>query len=580
MSPDAPLESQIRDLARPVEIAPRIHWVGCHRPDDRFQAHAYLIEHGENSVLIDPGPHRSAAETRRKIAEIVPFGHVRYFVCQHQDPDITSSLPLLLADPALSDRATIVTHWRVALLMQHMGLDVPTFEVDAHAWRLDLGGRVLQFVFTPYLHFPGAFCTFDKATGTLFSSDLFGGFSEAGQLWAESEDELEGMDTFHEHYMPSREILQHGLARLEALPLERIAPQHGLVIPKKLLPAAIGRLKRLECGLFLMAEENSELRHLLVLGRLVRDTLRSVACERELKTIVGSLIERLERVVPVASLEFVVANADGDALRLAPENRFHGEPCEALEELERAFAEGGECATLAGGKVALALAADDPRCRSYALFSLESRRAPGTDLNDALARLAEPLAVALDRELAHRSLQKERDQLYQRSMRDPLTGLYTRHVVDDAVDRLMRQRERDPKIGLCLVAFDVDHFKRVNDSYGHPVGDEVLRRLGETVRSHCRSIDVPVRYGGEEIFVYLQIAGEIDAVAWAERMRRAVAALEFTVPTGSFRVTISAGVALHRAGESRESLDKRADAALYAAKRAGRDRVEVASVHR
>jgi hypothetical protein len=90
-------------------------------------------------------------------------------------------------------------------------------------------------VFTPYLHFPGAFTTFDELTGTLFSSDLFGGFTNDDELVAADMSYFEDIRPFHEHYMPSREILAHGMEDLETLPLELIAPQHGKIIPKPLI---------------------------------------------------------------------------------------------------------------------------------------------------------------------------------------------------------------------------------------------------------------------------------------------------------------------------------------------------------
>lgn len=77
------------------------------------------------------------------------------------------------------DDAVVITHWRTEALLKHYGLSLPFWLLDRNGWQLDLGGRRLRFIFTPYAHFPGAFCTYDEQTGTLFSSDLFGGSSSS-----------------------------------------------------------------------------------------------------------------------------------------------------------------------------------------------------------------------------------------------------------------------------------------------------------------------------------------------------------------------------------------------------------------
>ena len=143
---------------------------------------------------------------------------IRWFVCHHQDPDIAGCLPELDRRIGRPD-AAVVTHWRAPALLKHYGTRSAVLPHRRDRLELDLGGRTLQFVFTPYLHFPGAFTTFDDSTGTLFSSDLFGGFTSETDLFASDISYFEAIRPFHEHYMPSREILAHGLEQLEALPL-------------------------------------------------------------------------------------------------------------------------------------------------------------------------------------------------------------------------------------------------------------------------------------------------------------------------------------------------------------------------
>jgi two-component system cell cycle response regulator len=151
--------------------------------------------------------------------------------------------------------------------------------------------------------------------------------------------------------------------------------------------------------------------------------------------------------------------------------------------------------------------------------------------------------------------------------RDGLTGVLNRRAFDAA---LVREVARVARTGapLSLVLLDLDHFKRVNDTFGHPTGDGVLRQAGQALAETCREVDVAARYGGEEFAVLLPGCSGAQAVRTAERLRAAVAGAVTAVP-----VTVSAGVATVpvNAADAAELLAA-ADDALYQSKRAGRDR--------
>jgi diguanylate cyclase (GGDEF)-like protein len=152
---------------------------------------------------------------------------------------------------------------------------------------------------------------------------------------------------------------------------------------------------------------------------------------------------------------------------------------------------------------------------------------------------------------------------------DALTGLPNRRSLDRALaaQLALAQREKRP---LSLLMLDLDHFKAVNDTHGHGVGDAVLRAFAQRVQAQLRPSDVCARYGGEEFVVLLSGTKELLAVETAERLRRAVADGPL-VP--GVAITVSVGLATWRDGEDAAALLARADAALYAAKRAGRNRV-------
>ena len=282
-----------------------------------------LIEQGEQSVLLDPGSVLTFRHTLRKIEEIIPFSHIRYFVCHHQDPDITGALPLI--DQMVGrDDAVLVTHWRTQMLVKHYGLWLPFWLVDTHDWQLPLADRCLEFVFTPYAHFPGAICTFDPVSRVLFSSDLFGGLTPEFSLVAQDERYFEAMRPFHEHYMPSREILGYALRAIECHPVRLIAPQHGSIIPERLVRFMIDKLKTLDCGLYLIARGDTDIQRLSHLNQILRDITQTMLVYRDFRDIADSLLHIAQQMLPATALEFH-ARLDGQrVLRLSPLNRFRG----------------------------------------------------------------------------------------------------------------------------------------------------------------------------------------------------------------------------------------------------------------
>jgi diguanylate cyclase (GGDEF)-like protein len=156
---------------------------------------------------------------------------------------------------------------------------------------------------------------------------------------------------------------------------------------------------------------------------------------------------------------------------------------------------------------------------------------------------------------------------------DPLTGLTTRRAFQQ-VAQLEAERSQRYGTPLSCVVLDIDYFKRINDTFGHPAGDRVLKGLAALLSEHSRSSDVCCRYGGEEFCVLLPNTDEEGAAGWAERLRKLAAALEFPLGREPLRITISLGVAeATDEAVTVESLVDRADQALLVAKQSGRDRV-------
>ncbi|MGI8622432.1 MAG: GGDEF domain-containing response regulator [Solirubrobacteraceae bacterium] len=162
--------------------------------------------------------------------------------------------------------------------------------------------------------------------------------------------------------------------------------------------------------------------------------------------------------------------------------------------------------------------------------------------------------------------------LSHQAMTDPLTGLANRRHGYAELDRLVASSHRHGR-SLAVLLADIDHFKSVNDTYGHDAGDAVLREAARRLSKAVRSTDLAVRWGGEEFVGLLPDASHAYAEEVAERIRTAVADPPFATGAGSLHATVSVGWAMLSEGETGMDLVARADAALYEAKRRGRNAV-------
>jgi diguanylate cyclase (GGDEF)-like protein len=160
---------------------------------------------------------------------------------------------------------------------------------------------------------------------------------------------------------------------------------------------------------------------------------------------------------------------------------------------------------------------------------------------------------------------------------DKLTGLYNRAYFDDQIEREIERANRS-NASVALLMMDLDHFKRINDKFGHQAGDRTLAHVASLLRANIRQIDVAARYGGEEFAVLLPGTSQQRAVGTAERLRRVVAESrigEIVPELGASRLSLSIGVALYPddAGSSKQLIDRADRVALYSAKNRGRNRV-------
>ena len=540
-------------LHGPLEIAPRVWWVGNLIPGDQFQCHSYLIEAGDQSVLIDPGSAITIDGVIENVRSIIEPASIRWVVCHDTDPDVCAGLPKL--DALVHPDARIVTEWRAAALLVHYGSRLAPYLVEDHGWAIDLGeGRRLAFTLVPYLHFAGALGFYETSSKVLFTGDLFGGFSDARSLWARDSSVFDSMRRFHEHYMPSGDIVRAGLDNLHRRWPEAtmIAPQHGHLIPGSLMEEVFERLSNLECGIFLLAEDDIHLATLLAAAALERNLARAILSTASLPELAERATTLLREHLDVERIEAYVRSDSEGLLRFAPDERYAGTPVASISP--------------DAGTTFLDLASDEhtPAIRVYLV--LANGQSLPRQFARAMVQLSRPIQVALVEHLAHRDADRERDRIIAESLTDPLTGLANRRALND------EHLANDPS---AILMIDIDRFKVINDELGHDVGDDALRQVATVIRANVRSSsDLGVRYGGDEFLVVLREADETHALDVAERIRRQV---ELIPSAGRFAaamaLSVSVGVTLHESHQDLGLSIARADEALYQSKTEGRNRV-------
>jgi len=230
-----------------LNIVEQIYHVGDLKTKNGLECNPYLLIDGEEAVLFDPGSKLDFKVVLENVRKLIDINKIRFFVLHHQDPDFCSAVTLF---EDLGLRPKIVTSWRTMTLTQYYGIQSEYYLLEEHGHELVLeSGRVLQFIPTPYLHFAGAFATYDVKTKALFSSDLFGAYSINRTMYAD-DDYMEKMLTFHEHYMPSNSVIRPVMDVLSTYEITMILPQHGSIINKD-IGLYIEALRTLECGTLL-----------------------------------------------------------------------------------------------------------------------------------------------------------------------------------------------------------------------------------------------------------------------------------------------------------------------------------------
>jgi diguanylate cyclase (GGDEF)-like protein len=338
-----------------------------------------------------------------------------------------------------------------------------------------------------------------------------------------------------------------------------------------------------------LARKSEELEQRLRERALLFDVLRESASSHDLDSVLRLLVEQLGPAMRFREAAVLLREADERltiraAWGFSDPRAVLGRSIRIGEGLTGEAAAQGATVRVADVSQApayLAFWGQVPRTGSFLTVPIRAKqtligmfaftRAPGDPLTEIEIRYLEAMADQAALAIHNAQLFAE---LEARSTHDALTGLPNRRLFDDRIATAIAEAERFGH-ALSVLAIDIDHFKQINDLHGHQVGDEALVAVARTLARGVRAVDTVARIGGEEFAIILSRADLAEAARIAEKLRREVAALTLRgagdQPLG--HLSISVGVAQWRRGESAGSLLGRADAALYDAKRSGRNRI-------
>ena len=227
-----------------------IYWLGI---DDEtaFRCNVYLIRDAQNYLIVDPGSRSYFKQIYSRVSQITDPLNVTGLIICHQDPDVAASMiDWLEVNPDL----TICSSTRTNVLLPHYGKsDYNFYNISENPTFVFESGRELQFIEAPFLHFPGAFTTYDPVSKFLFSGDIFAALDTSWKLIVKDfEAHRMNLDLFHVDYMASNVAARGFVRKLEGIAIEAILPQHGSIITKKDVDAALDYLNNLQCGIDLI----------------------------------------------------------------------------------------------------------------------------------------------------------------------------------------------------------------------------------------------------------------------------------------------------------------------------------------
>ena len=227
----------------------KIYWLGI--PDETaFRCNSYLIIDHDEAIIMDPGNRNYFDFVKNRVSELIPLEKVKGMILCHQDPDVAgSTIDWLDYNPKIK----VISSDRTNVLLPHYGIkDYDYYSIgddNDYSYKFS-SGKTLQFIEAPFLHFPGAFTTYDKESQFLFSGDIWAALDiDWNLVVTDFNDHQMKLDLFHLDYMASNIATKGFAMKIQDYKINAILPQHGSIIPKEYVIDAIKYLEDLRCGL-------------------------------------------------------------------------------------------------------------------------------------------------------------------------------------------------------------------------------------------------------------------------------------------------------------------------------------------
>jgi len=223
-----------------------IWWLGISEAT-AFRSNTYLIQSGNQALLIDPGHRAYFQPVRERVAAIIPPEQLTGIILCHQDPDVAASIVDWLE---IAPDLQIISSPRSNVLLPYYGIsDYRFFDIVENPQFTFTNGHKIQFIESPFLHFAGAFTSYDCTSNMLFSGDIWAAIQLSWQLIVDNfEQHTQFMDLFHIDYMASNIACRGYIEKIKDLKINAILPQHGSIIDATDVPAALKYLNQLRCG--------------------------------------------------------------------------------------------------------------------------------------------------------------------------------------------------------------------------------------------------------------------------------------------------------------------------------------------
>lgn len=224
----------------------QIFWLGIDN-ETAFRCNVYLIKSGNEALIVDPGSREFFEEVKRRALEVASLDEIKGLILCHQDPDVAASMIDWLD---LKEDLKIISSDRTNVLLPHYGReDYIFYSINENPVYKFETGYELEFVEAPFLHFPGAFTTYDRTSNFLFSGDIWAALDIEWKLVVDDfEVHKSNMNLFHIDYMASNIATRGFVSKVEDKRIDAILPQHGSIINKEYVSSALEYLKELRCG--------------------------------------------------------------------------------------------------------------------------------------------------------------------------------------------------------------------------------------------------------------------------------------------------------------------------------------------